>query len=102
MAHLHNVHGPGIRVPLAEVGIRPLSGLPPDPGPFRQRPVHHRCGLSAGGFASMADCKLGQQHVTATFRRKDGRLITGPSHRGPECSQTSGTRFTRLLKISTF
>ena len=72
----------------SELGLRPV--LPPDPGPCRRPPVHHRPCLPdgadhpAGGFASMARLRAwatlrrtlaGQQRVTATFRRKDGRTL---------------------------
>ena len=68
MAHLHDAHGPGIRIPLAEVGTRPASNLSPDPRPFRRPPVHHRSGLPAGA-----------DHPQAASRARRDRKLDHPA-----------------------
>ena len=92
MAHLHDAHGPGIRV--LDSVFRPLKSE------LGLRPIHHQTQLRSDGhlFITVLACQLvqtirrrlrehgetaswttlrrilaGQQRVSATLRRKDGR-----------------------------
>ena len=89
VAHLLHPHRPRGGVPLTEIRTRSTPDLSPQADSRRRASVHHRDRLSArqvlrrrlresGETASWTTLRRileGQQRVTATFRRADGRTL---------------------------
>ena len=89
VAHLHHPHRRGGRLPRTQVRARSAPHLPPQAAAGRRPPVHHRhrqqlvqvirTRLRAHGehasWTTLRRILEGQQRVTATFRRPDGRTL---------------------------
>ena len=84
MTHLHDAHGLGIRVPLAEIGTRSAPDPPPNPAPFRRPPVHYRSGLSVGADHRQAASRAWRDRKLDHAAANSGRPAACHRHAPPQ------------------